>query len=245
MLLQKIIKKIRYEKNRKLVLRRFRSEFDYFNSMDSEKRLKNDWEDIFPCLYDNLEITPFDSHYVYHPAWAARIIKEINPVNHIDISSSLHFCTMLSAFIPTEFYDYRPANLTLSSLTTGKADLTNLFFESESVESISCMHTIEHIGLGRYGDAVDPDGDLKAIKELQRVVKRGGSLLLVTPVGQPKIQYNAHRIYSFELINSLFGEFELKNFSLIDDRGTYIQNAKADLVKDLFYGCGCFWYVKK
>ena len=40
------------------------------------------------------------------------------------------------------------------------------------------MHVVEHIGLGRYGDQVDPDGDLMAMKELERVTAKLGKLLL-------------------------------------------------------------------
>jgi hypothetical protein len=236
------LKKNRQEQVR---LKAFKQIFDRFNQLDKTKKLQNNWENRFPFFNDNTGITPFDTHYIYHPAWAARVIKEINPAKHIDISSTLHFCTTLSAFIPTEFYDYRPAELTLSNLKSSSADLTNLFFESDSVESISCMHTIEHIGLGRYGDPLDPESDFRAIAELQRVTKIKGHLLLVTPLGKPTIQFNAHRIYSFDLINNLFTDFDLKNFSLITDEGLFIENADPNLVKDQKYGCGCFWYIKK
>ena len=107
------------------------------------------------------------------------------------------------------------------------------------------MHTIEHVGLGRYGDPLDPGGDLKAIRELQRVTRVNGDLLLVTPVGRPKVQFNGQRIYSFELVNDLFGKFELKDFSLVTDTGDFIENADPALVRDQKYGCGCFWYHKK
>lgn len=235
-----------YKKNKgKKISDHFRKDYDLFIQSDISKRLTIKWEDIYPCLNDKTLVTEFDAHYLYHPAWAARIIKSLNPQKHIDISSTLHFCTILSAFIPTEFYDFRPVQLNLSSLITGKADLTNLFFESESIESLSCMHTIEHIGLGRYGDKIDPDGDLKAISELQRVIKKGGNLLLVTPVGKPRILFNAHRIYSFQLILDLFDNFILKEFSLVDDQGHFITNANPTKVENLSYGCGCFWFSKK
>ncbi|WP_018611010.1 DUF268 domain-containing protein [Segetibacter koreensis] len=227
------------------ILANFEKEFKLFNSLDTKKKLVNDWADIYPCIHDKTKETSFDAHYIYHPAWATRIIKQINPAKHIDISSTLHFCSMLSAYVPTEFYDYRPANLTLSGLISGKADLTSLFFPSNSIDSLSCMHTVEHVGLGRYGDQIDPEGDVKAIRELQRVTRVGGNLLFVTPVGKPRIQFNAHRIYSFELINDLFTDFELKNFSLVDDSGNFFENADPAMVQQFSYGCGCFWYVKK
>lgn len=244
-MLTEISNYIKKKRSERWSLIKFKQSFEKFNQLDSTKKLFNDWENRYPCLNDNTGTTPFDAHYIYHPAWAARIIKEINPAKHIDISSTLHFCTILSAFIETEFYDYRPAALTLSNLKSSSADLTNLFFESNSVESISCMHTIEHIGLGRYGDLLDPEGDFKAIAELQRVTKKKGHLLLVVPLGKPRIQFNAHRVYSFELIHNLFQDFELNNFSLVTDENLFIENADPDLVMEQIYGCGCFWYVKK
>jgi SAM-dependent methyltransferase len=185
----------------------FRIELKKFRELDTLSRFSLRDEDLFPCLNEATANTDFDHHYIYHPAWAARLVKNLNPVKHIDISSSLSFCSILSAFIQTGFYDFRPAQLSLSNLTLGHADLTNLHFESNSIESISCMHTIEHIGLGRYGDPIDPNGDIKAINELKRVTAPNGSLLLVTPVGKPRIQFNAHRIYSFEMIIELFQNF--------------------------------------
>jgi hypothetical protein len=114
-----------------------------------EDRFKCSPLDLYPITSENTATTKFDRHYVYHTSWAARAVQEINPTKHIDISSSLYFCGLVSAFIPVDFYDYRPADLRLSNLKTHPGDLQNLPFESKSVESISCMHTIEHVGLGR------------------------------------------------------------------------------------------------
>ncbi len=205
-------------------------------------------EDIYACLHDNTSYTPFDRHYVFHVAWACRTVKKVNPKVHIDFSSSLYFCTTVSAFVPTKFYDFRPAKLNLAGLDSLQGDLTKISFPDNSVESLSCLHTIEHVGLGRYGDPIDYDGDVKAINELKRVVKPGGSLLFVTPVGQPRIQYNAHRIYAFEQVKELFSGFELREFSLVpdsDEVGGLIQDADPGLVAQQKYGCGCFWFVKK
>jgi len=225
-------------------LKNFKKQFDLFSQLDQSDRFKLNYKEIFPCLDDNTANTSFDAHYVYHPAWAIRIVKEINPAKHIDISSTLHFCSMLSAYIPVDFYDFRPAKLNLSDLNSLQADLTNLQFENESIECLSCMHTIEHIGLGRYGDPLDPDGDIKAINELKRVVKPAGSLLFVTPVGQPKIMFNAHRIYDPTMITKLFEGFTLKQFSLVTDQGKFIDDASLNDGRNQNYGCGCFWFIK-
>lgn len=224
---------------------------DYFvfkEANTNDGRFSPTLSQLYPCLSDKTSLTPFEPHYIYHPAWAARVLKKLKPKKHIDISSTLHFCTMISAFIPTEFYDYRPAPLKLSGLYSGQGDLMKLPFKKNSVESLSCMHTIEHIGLGRYGDPIDPLGDLKAIAELKRVVKKGGTLLFVTPVGKPTLRFNAHRIYAYDQIIKYFSGFTLKEFALLPDNALeegLIVPATKKQADAQSWGCGCFWFVKK
>lgn len=203
--------------------------------------------DLYPCLTDATTATAFDRHYVYHPAWAARVLSRTSPEVHVDISSSLHFATLVSAFIPVKFYDYRPAHLDLPNLTSSRADLLALPFESRSQKSLSCMHTVEHVGLGRYGDPLDYDGDLKAMRELQRVVSPGGTLLFVVPVGKPRIAFNAHRIYSYAQVLAAFPELALQEFALVEDDargGRFIQSASEADSDRQTYGCGCFWFKR-
>ncbi len=219
--------------------------FDYLKFKKNNNRFSIKISDFYPCIKDRTIKTNFDAHYVYHTAWAARKVKEINPEKHIDISSSLYFCGMVSAFVPIDFYDYRPAKIKLSNLKSDYADLTKLPFSDKSISSLSCMHTVEHIGLGRYGDKIDPNGDLKAISELKRVLSKDGSLLFVVPIGKPKIEFNAHRIYSYEQISEYFKDLTLKEFSLITDSGDFIEDADENLAKKQKYGCGCFWFIKK
>lgn len=213
----------------------------------NDNRFQISWKSRRPYLKEKTSYSKFDSHYIYHPAWAARILAKTKPESHIDISSTLYFCSIASAFIPIKFYDYRPANLILDNLHSGKANLLSLPFESNSIKSLSCMHTVEHIGLGRYGDPIDPKGDLKAIAELKRVLAPDGNLLFVVPIGKPKIIFNAHRIYSYDQIRKYFSELKLQEFSLIPDdadkRGI-IKNASRKEADKQNYGCGCFWFKK-
>ncbi|RYZ23527.1 MAG: DUF268 domain-containing protein [Chitinophagaceae bacterium] len=230
----------------KRVLRSFEfmGELSKFRAL-SDGRFTIKTMDLYPCLTDKIKYTPFDQHYTHHPAWAARKVAEINPKKHVDISSILSFSTIISAFIPTEFYDYRPAEFHQPGFSTGFADLKALSFADNSIDSLSCMHTVEHIGLGRYGDELDPQGDLKSIAELKRVLAPGGSLLFVTPVGKPKIEFNGQRIYSYEQIISYFEPLQLREFSLIPDKGGILFHADPALVAEQDYACGCFWFVKQ
>lgn len=224
------------------------SDYIKFKLRDSSKRFNISFKNIYPSIKDKTITTGFDRHYVFQTAWAVRKVKEINPSVHTDISSTLFFCGTLSAFIPVEFYDIRPAAVNLDNLESKKGDLLNLPFPSNAVQSLSCMHTIEHIGLGRYGDPIDADGDIKAIKELIRVLKPGGHLLFVTPIGKEMmIEFNAHRIYTYEYIIELFKELNLKEFSYIYEHekdGGIVFNADPTLSKKDHYGCGCFHFTK-
>lgn len=225
--------------------RSYLKEYHIFKATHGDRFTVED-KDQYPCLLDKMTETPFDKHYVYHTAWAARKLKELMPKEHIDISSFLYFSTLVSAFIPIKFYDYRPANVEIDNLVSEHADITKLPFTDNSIQSLSCMHVVEHIGLGRYGDPLDVDGDLKAMEELKRVVAIGGILLFVVPVGKARIMFNAHRIYSYEQVISYFDGFELMEFSLIPDQSDegLIINANKEQANEQLYGCGCFMFKK-
>lgn len=204
-------------------------------------------KDKWRCLGDQYASTSFDKHYTYHTAWAARKLAIIRPDRHVDISSLTYFSTLVSAFIPVDFYDYRPAKISLDNFSSSHCDIFSLPFEQDSLASLSCMHVVEHIGLGRYGDPLDPLGDLKAIAELSRVVKFGGHLLFVVPVGGiAKIQFNAHRIYTYAQVISYFPSFQLIEFALIPDQSDegLILNASESQSDRQVYGCGCFLLKK-
>lgn len=190
----------------------------------------------------------FDHHYVYHTAWASRILYTEKPEKHIDISSDIRFSSLVSTFIKTEYYDIRKLKIELSGLITGVADLVDLPFQSESISSLSCMHVVEHCGLGRYGDVLDPKADLKAINELIRVLKPEGKLYFVVPVAsEPRINFNAHRVYSHKQVMDYFSELKLIEFSLIPDDyrdGTLIRNPSSIILNKQKYGCGCYLFTK-
>jgi hypothetical protein len=224
----------------------FRSDFRRFKSLSSKNRFELEWGRRLPCLMEKTGTIDFGKNYTYHLAWASRILSTIKPTYHVDISSSLRFCAILSAFIPVRYYEYRPVDIELSDLTSDAADLTSLPFASNSIKSLSCMSVVEHVGLGRYGDKLDPEGDLRAISELKRVISVGGDLLFVVPVGKKaEIRFNAHRIYTYDQICSYFSELELIEFALLPDlspNDKLIRNAPRELAYQSNDGCGCFWF---
>ncbi len=239
--------KIYYEKKAKW--EEFKKDFNNFKSKTKNERFQIKWENISPCLDDKTQNTDYGSHYTLHPAWAARILKKINPVKLVDIASYTKFNAIISAFIPVDFYDYRPAKIELSNMLSTHADITKLPFEDKSIQTLSCMHVIEHIGLGRYGDPIDPEGDIKAITELIRVLAIDGNLLFAVPLAnEPKIRFNSERIYSHEQIMEYFSGLKLIEFSIIadfPDNYKIITNPSPALLKKQQYACGCYWFKKE
>jgi Caenorhabditis protein of unknown function, DUF268 len=226
--------------------RRARADFETFRrAAEADPRFRPSWSDARLYLDDATQEAGFDRHYTYHVAWAARVLAETRPESHTDISSLLYFSVILSAFVPVRFYDYRDVPLELEGVDVGHADLLDLPFLSRSERSLSCMHVLEHIGLGRYGDPIDPRADTAAMRELERVLAPGGDLLVVVPVGRPRVVFNAHRVYAYDQLVGSFPELVLVEFALIPgapERGHLLRNAPPELVQEETYGCGCFWF---
>ncbi len=205
------------------------------------------WTDRQYYLKDATIQTDFCRSYLYHTAWAARQLGKYKPSQHIDVSSSLNFVALVSAFVPIRHLDYRPPLLFLDNLECDTGDLMSLPFSDNSVDSLSCMHVIEHVGLGRYGDPIDPLGDIKAAKELARVLSVGGRLYFAAPVGKMMVCFNGHRIYNFDSVCALFPTLELEEWALIPDfpPDGLIHNAPPEIFNSQRHdACGCFLFRK-
>jgi hypothetical protein len=196
--------------------------------------------DSYPCLADRVTATPFDPHYFYQGSWLARRVAEAKPTQHVDIGSSVMTVGVLSAHVPTVFVDYRPLLVRQSGLSCIAGDISRLPFADRSLKSLSCLHVIEHVGLGRYGDPINVDGARLAAEELQRLVAEGGTLYLSTPIGRQRICFNAHRVFATTTILSLFSGLQLASFSFVSDDGSLYENVSPATVPELEYGCGFF-----
>lgn len=216
--------------------------FTYKRAASSQNVL---FRDTYPCLTDRVKTTPFDPHYFFQAAWLARRLQELRPSFHVDIGSSAMMINVLSASMKTVFVDYRPLRVRLSNYISLGGDVTRLPFKDSSVKSLSCLHVIEHIGLGRYGDPVNPEGTRLAAGELRRIVAFGGRLYLSVPVGRERVCFNAHRVFAAGTIQSYFQGFRLEAFSLVDDAGQFSEHVDFEAAAHLEYGCGLFEFVKK
>ena len=154
----------------------------------------------------------------------------------------MDFLGALAVSLDVTYVDVRPLKVDLGRFGCVRGDLKRLPFRSQSISSLSCLHVIEHVGLGRYGDALEPKGSLLAACELTRVLAPGGDLFLSLPVGRPATKFNAHRIHAPHQVLEMFADLQLVEFSAVDDRGHYRVGVSPQTLEDSAYSAGLFWF---
>lgn len=216
----------------------FLKQFKVFRQMEKNNKFqKVEW---FPCLKDNLSHTPLEPTYFFQDSWAAKHIFKLKPTHHYDVGSSAKTIGILSQFVPITMIDIRPIELELDNLFFKKGSILELPFKDNSIETLSSLCVVEHIGLGRYGDPIDPFGSEKAIAELKRVLKKDGIILFSVPVDiENKIYFNAHRAFTREYILELF-----EGFSLIEEKYQYGTKMFDNYDPDKGFGTGLYMFKK-
>ena len=200
------------------------------------------FRDLYPKIHQKSGGHGLGAHYFYQSAWAFRLIYNSKVKRHVDIASETTFVGLLSGVVEVTFVDIRALDVDLENLTPRQGDILSLPYPDHSVDSLSSLHVIEHIGLGRYGDAIDPEGTRKAASELSRVLAPGGNLYVSVPIGRPKVSFNAHRIHSTSQVVEMFNGLELIEFSAVSDDSKFERCANLDDFDDAEYSCGLFWF---
>jgi len=200
-----------------------------------------------PMLHDrHQQAGAIENQYFLQDLWAARKIYEIRPARHLDIGSLIEgFVAHLLCFMPVEIVDIRPLRMEVAGLSVVQEDATYLAgIPDNSVESLSSLHAVEHFGLGRYGDPIDPDAFGHAMAALARVLKPGGQLYFSVPVGRQRVQFNSQRIFSPRLILEIFSALRLVSFSAVDDDCRFRENVDPDSFAGSRCACGLFEFTK-
>lgn len=179
-----------------------------------------------PCRLSDLNIQIQDWHattplsfYFHQDTWAFHQIMQARPARHVDVGSTALLVGCLAAVVPTISVDVRPLAVQVPGLDAREGNITALPFPDGSVPSLSALCVIEHIGLGRYGDPLDPDGSRKAARELVRVLAPGGHLYVSAPIGRSYVAFNGHRSFTRAEFTGLFAPLELVEFRLVSDQG--------------------------
>jgi SAM-dependent methyltransferase len=197
-----------------------------------------------PWLIDKYKCAGYVDPYFYQDTWCARKLAVSRPKLHVDVGSSLMTAGIISQFTELVFVDIRPLTVSLPGLSFRAGTLTSLPFDSNSVESISSLSVVEHVGLGRYGDPLDALGTDRACRELGRVLRPGGALYVAVPTEkQASTHFNAHRIFTPDNFIAKFSglylaeeRYAATNYGLLD-RNQYEEAGMP-------YAYGCFHFGK-
>lgn len=209
----------------------------------------------FPCLTDRYEEGGAPSkHYYYQDLLIAQYIFKSQPKTHVDIGSRIDgFVAHVASFREIEVIDIRILTSNIDNIKFLQADMMNPIADSHKCycDSISSLHAVEHFGLGRYGDPIDPEGYLKGLNNMYDMLQTGGTFYFSVPIGPQRVEFNAHRVFSVSHLLELFSDrYNLKAFSYVDDKGDLHKEVAMDENKitsnfGCNYGCGIFTLTKK
>jgi len=232
----------------------YRSDLNEFKSLSENN---NDFIllDNYPCLNDkNQKSGTINGMYFHQDLYVAKEIYKRKPIKHVDIGSSVEgFVAHVASFREIEIFDIRKLHSNIENIIFKQIDfMSTNNYPLSYCDSISSLNVIEHFGLGRYGDSIDPNGHLNGFNNISKMLKKDGIFYFSVPMGkEQKIEFNAHRIFNLQyLIDWVRNLYHIDNFCYIDDMGDLCENTQLtdDNIKYSFncnFGCAIFILRKK
>lgn len=211
---------------------------------------------LMPCLHDRYgEGGGTKNEYFWQDLLVARWIFDANPRRHVDIGSRVDgFVAHVASFRNIEVFDVRPISSKIPGVVFKQADLMSSDGIPNSVngycDSLSCLHALEHFGLGRYGDPIDPAGHERGIINMALLLKLGGTLYLSTPIGRERVEFNANRVFNPSNIIQLAKNhgLTLQKLIVISDGGEVqhmpVNAESISILAAMTYNLGIFVFIK-
>lgn len=208
---------------------------------------------LLPCLHDRFEESGFvKNEYFWQDLYVAQRIREANPERHVDIGSRIDgLVAHVASFREIEVFDIRPLHVTIPGVVFKQMDLMNPDgLVSEYCDSLSCLHALEHFGLGRYGDKVDIKGYESGLRNMVRMLSKGGTFYLSVPVGIERVEFNGQRVVDPRTVVSLAAQNQLilKAFAWVGREGVLIEPREPEKdfksLSEQLYALGIFTFRK-
>lgn len=230
---------------------------DYLQFKRMSKSMRGQWplHVNVPCLADRWRSSgEARGHYFHQDLFVAQRIFDRNPSRHVDVGSRVDgFVAHVASFRAITVLDIRPPPRAVRNIEFLRQDVSELPDSLQGIaDSVSCLHALEHFGLGRYGDPLNASGHVKGLRSVGRLLAPGGILYLSVPIGEQRIEFNGHRVFSIQTVLELAKaeNLELLTFSYVDDNGEFHEDAAvgADgrgFSTRLRYGCGIFEFSRK
>jgi hypothetical protein len=135
---------------------------------------------LYPILGQNSSLAgEIGGHYFFQDLFVAKRLLEENPRRHIDVGSRIDgFVAHVACARGLDVVDVRPVTVRIPNVRFRQLDMTK-GVPAElrgAYDSASCLHALEHFGLGRYGDELDPRGCEKGLQALSQLLSPRGRL---------------------------------------------------------------------
>jgi len=207
-----------------------------------------------PCVEEHVQDSGTASGHYFHQDLlvAAKVFKN-QPFRHVDVGSRVDgFIAHVAAFREIEVFDIRQFPQEIDNIISKRVDMMDPQMDlSDYCDSISCLHALEHFGLGRYGDRIDSQGHLKGWQNIIKLLKQNGKFYFSVPIGRQRIEFNAHRVFALEYLLEMMKDiYHIDSFSYVNDAGNLIKDVqltKASVATNFscHYGCGIFELTKR
>lgn len=209
--------------------------------------------ELKPCLFDWYEEGGISkSEYFWQDLLVARMIFSANPEKHVDIGSRVDgFVAHVASFREIEVLDIRPITTEVPGVTFKQADLMSPLGNLKGYcDSLSCLHALEHFGLGRYGDKIDVNGFVSGLANMAALVKKNGVFYLAVPIGIDRVEFNANRVFEPNVIIDVAkkNSLHLRSLTTIKHGGDVeeiaITGSAIDQLASQRYSLGIFVFVR-
>lgn len=111
-------------------------------------------------------------------------------------------------------------------------DIRETNFQDSFFDIVLAVSTIEHIGLGRYGDITDKEGDVNTMKEIKRIMTNEGILLMTLPFGIKSIS-KLHRVYDQNSLIVLLEDFNVEKIEYFQKTDLFWIKSSKEQVSDV------------
>jgi len=209
---------------------------------------------LLPCLYDWYEDAGATrSEYFWQDLLVARKIFAANPKKHVDIGSRVDgFVAHVASFREIEVFDIRPITTQIPGMIFKQADfMSPVEGMAGYCDSLSCLHVLEHFGLGRYGDPINTKGFECGLVNMAGLLRKDGIFYLSVPIGIERVEFNARRIFDPRKLVQLADSYglTLKEFASMRVGGALVQSSRPwDTIIELsgfYYSLGIFVFIKQ